>query len=316
MITVESDPSCLTHSSPDIYSYWLATESPNIFRLLRRDWLASGADNGGFLELTVAAFTGNDDDSISVHDLHTDSMYKGTITSSSATTILTDIPWVATMDIDYMNDNTLYGGFYFEGRLTINGVVQPLTIIASPDSLGFADLDVSGVLRISTSLGKNGDYSTLLMKEETKSGNFTFEYRERYFGSSDLTVYTPLASPNITWYYGEAVRSEEQGSNLLTYVADAYNDAPFLNSFERPVYFHGLPWDISFILPELNTVSPAADITVTIQFYNSFNASCGIITTTVDVDALTLDGHIVSLTIDPAQVPAGAVKFTIEITAP
>jgi hypothetical protein len=220
------------------------------------------------------------------------------------------------MDIDYMNDNTLYGGFYFEGRLTINGVVQPLTIIASPDSFGFADLDVSGVLRISTSLGKNGDYSTLLMKEETKSGNFTFEYRERYFGSSDLTVYTPLASPNITWYYGEAVRSEEQGSNLLTYVADAYNDAPFLNSFERPVYFHGLPWDISFILPELNTVSPAADITVTIQFYNSFNASCGIITTTVDVDALTLDGHIVSLTIDPAQVPAGAVKFTIEITAP
>jgi len=312
MITLISDPACKTHSAPDVYSYWLATESPNIFRLLRRDWLASGANNGGFLELTVIGFSGNDTDSISVHDLFNNSMYTGTITTSSPTTILTDIPWVATMNVDYMNDNTLKGGYYFEGRLTINGVIQPLTIIASPDTFGFADLDISGILRISTLLGKDGDYSSLLMKEEVKSGNFTFEYRERYYGSSVTDPYTPLASPNITWYYVEAIRSEEQGSNCIGFVTDPFNDAPFFNSFEHPVYFHGLPWDISFILPELNT-SPS-DVTVTIQFYNSYNVPWGTVTTTLD--ASNISGHLVSIAIDPTQVPDGATKFTIEIITP
>jgi hypothetical protein len=117
----------------------------------------------------------------------------------------------------------------------------------------------------------------------------------------------------VVWYYGECVRSEEQGSNLHEYVTDAFNDAPFLNSFTEPVYFHGLPWDISFILPE------GPDITVTIQFYNSSGGTVGApLVTAVDVDlaspSLSLDGHICSLTIDQTMVPVGATYFTVEIT--
>ena len=126
-----------------------------------------------------------------------------------------------------------------------------------------------------------------------------------------------MASPNVVWYYAECVRSEEQGSNLHEYVADVCNDAPFLNSFDKPVYFHGLPWDISAILPELNTVSPAADITVTIQYYNSYNTVVGAPQIYhVDVDSNDLDGHVVSICPDATLVPTGAVKFTIETTAP
>ena len=329
MITVISTPACSVACtpvvSPAIQSYWLATESPNNFRLLRRDYLVVPAsaydDGGGIMGMTlVTPFTGNLGDNVSVHDITTDAILTGIVTSWGGGVLGVAIQFVAGMDIDYVNDNTQYSGFYFEARLVINGIVQPLTIIASPDTYGYADIDVSGVLRISTSLGKDGDYSTLVMKEETKSGNFTFEYRTRWFGKSDVEAvnpYIPLASPNVVWYYAECVRSEEQGSNLHEYVADVCNDAPFLNSFDKPVYFHGLPWDISFILPELYTVSPGVDITITIQFYNSYNTVVGAaLVYTIDVDSNDLDGHVVSLSINPTLVPAGATYFTAQITAP
>ena len=230
--------------------------------------------------------------------------------------------WLATESPNlfrFLTDEHLtYQGFYIEARLTVNGVQLPdqLNIIASPNVAGNADLDVSGVLRTVTSLGKDGDYSTLVMHEETKSGNFTFEWRTRWFGKSDdeaVNPFVPEATPDVVWYYGECVRSEEQGSNLHEYVTDAFNDAPFLNSFTEPVYFHGLPWDISFILPE------GPDITVTIQFYNSAGGTVGApLVTAVDVDlaspSLSLDGHICSLTINQTMVPVGATYFTVEIT--
>jgi len=234
--------------------------------------------------------------------------------------------WLATESPNifkfFTDEHIANQGFYIEARLTANGVQlsDQMNIIASPNPAGYADLDVSGVLRTLTSLGKDGDYSHLIMKEETKSGIFTIEFRTRWFGKSDdetINPFIPEASPNVTWYYGECVRSEEQGSNLHDYVATTFDDAPFLNSFTQPVYFLGLPWDISFILPEC---SPA-DITVNIQFYNSYNAPVGaLLTYSQDVDltspSLSLDGHICSLRMDSAIVPTGAKYFTAEITSP
>jgi hypothetical protein len=156
------------------------------------------------------------------------------------------------------------------------------------------------------------------MKETTKSGRFNFEYRAAWFGSDEpwegVALTSPLASPPILidWYYAESVRSEEQGSNLHDYVADTLNDAPFLNQFENPVYFLGLPFDISFILPEQALVSPTSDITVTISIYNSNNLLLSTIVELIDVAAL--EGYVCSLNIDPATIPAGAAFLTAEIT--
>jgi hypothetical protein len=224
------------------------------------------------------------------------------------------------------DEHLIYQGFYIETRLTVNGTQLPdqMNIIASPNPAGYVDIDVSGVLRTVTSLGKDGDYTMRIMKEETKSGVFTFEYRTRWFGKSDdesVNPFIPEASPNVNWFYGECVRSEEQGSNLHDYVATAYYDAPFLNLFDQPVYFHGLPWDISFILPELNTTGLGSDGNVSIRFYNSVNAPVGIVLNyPFDVDlgspSISLDGHICSLTIDQTLVPVGATYFTAEISVP
>jgi hypothetical protein len=328
MVTLISTPEYVKQVSPEIVSRWVATESPNNFRLHRHDFdIVSVANNGGYLQITVGAglFTGQEADVISVYNKTLDAMYLGTVeTGSTDTVIETDIPFITGFDptdtaldperlITYVNDETLHGGYYFEGRLTINGVLNSLTIIASPDSYGYADLDVSGILRITTSLGKTGDYSDLIMAETNKSGNFFLEYRECWYGSAN--AYVPAeGSPAPLWYYAEAVRSEEQGSNLYEFVADDDNDAPFLNSFERPVYFAGLPFDLSFILPERALLSPTGDISVTIRSYNSNNTL--LTTQSFAVTADQLEGHVCSLTIAPTAIPDQASYFTAEITAP
>jgi hypothetical protein len=237
-------------------------------------------------------------------------MFVGTVVSmaSPATAIVTDIPWVAGAVIDYVNDNTLYGGYYFEGRLTVNGVVQALTVIASPDTKGKANVDVSGVLRIMTALGKTGDYSVLIAAEPTKGGTFTFAYRGCWYGSAE--AYTEETN---VWYYVEAVRSAEQGSNMYDFVPSEAQDAPFLNAFAQPVFFTGLPFDLSFILPKL-AGSPAPDLTVTVKRYDANNTELS--STVTIVSAAAYEGKVCSLRIDPATIEATAAYMTAEITTP
>ena len=156
------------------------------------------------------------------------------------------------------------------------------------------------------------------MKETTKSGKFGFEYRDAWYGSDNdweaVEILSPATSPPtlIDWYYAECVRSEEQGSNLHDYVASDINDAPFLNQFEQPTYFLGLPFDLSFILPEQALITPASAIHVEINIYDSNNLLLDTIAEDVDADAL--EGFVCSLNIDQASIPVNAAFMTAEIT--
>ena len=318
MITLISTPAVADTVDPTLLYRWVATESPINFRLFRSDWTVSlEANNAGYLDITlviVGAFPGAIGDSVSVYNFYNDTMYTGLITNVVAGLISTDIVWEATMDIRYMNDNTLYGGYYFEARLTINGALEGLTVIASPDSYGYADVDVAGVLRIHTSLGKTGDHSALLMTEPTKSGSFSVEYRGCWYGSNELWTGAddepPITSPPVanTWWYGECVRSEEQGTNLHEYVPSAQQDAPFLNSFDRPTYFLGMPFDITFINPDAGLTTA----TVTIKIFNSANTQLGPDQVTA-VAVAALEGYFNSLNIDATTIPTGADHMTAKI---
>jgi len=313
MITILSDPSHILQVSPEVVSRWLATESPNNFQLQRKDFIVSScASSGGspeYVELVLSsAFTGAIGDVIAVYNAADGAMYTGTITAiaSPATTVTTDIPWATGFDASYLNDDTLHDGYYFEGRLTVNGVLQALTIVASPDTFGKANLDVSGVLRIMVSLGKTGDYSTTLAAEPTKSGSFTLEFRECWYGYEGTYL-----TENNTWYYVEAVRSAEQGSNLYDFVPTDVSDAPFFNSFAQPVYFLGLPFDISFLLPPQAMTSPAGQLQITISHYNANNTLLSSNVSLVDLGSL--EGFVNSLNIEAATIEASAAYLTAEI---
>jgi hypothetical protein len=319
--TLISTPACYTATSPPVVSRWVATESPNIFRLLRQDWTVnSQANAGGYLQVVVdGTFTGLEGDSIQVYNETNNEVLSGTITAIAGNTITTDILWVAGTVITYLNDNTLYPGFYFEGRLTINGILEELTIYATPDRFGYADIDISGLLRIKTSRTKLGNYTTDLTAETVKSGRFSFEYRPCWFGSDNEWIpeggsISP-PSDEILWYYCEAVRSAEQGSNLQEYVPNENSDVPFFNQFERPVYFFGLPFDISFILPSLPELSPSAEIVITKRIYNSVNTQLGAdIVTYVNVDSLS--GYLNSLNVNQSEIPEGAAYILLTVTLP
>jgi hypothetical protein len=314
MIHLISTPEYVDPANTNVICRWLATESPNNFRLQRRDWQVGTPVNvGGHLQVTCTTdYTGHAGNSIAVYDLATGSMKVGEIVSVSVglRDIITDIPFITGINPTYLNDDTLHAGYYFEGQLTINDVTHPLTIVASPDSFGYADLDVSGILRIVTALGKAGNYTLPLVRETNKSGKFQFEYRECWYAS--LTTSPPMyeLEPNI-WYYAECVRSEEQGSNLHDYVANVLNDAPFLNMFTQPVYFVGLPFDLSFILPEIPSVSPPYDISVVIEIWDSNGNKLYSQTSAIDIDSL--EGYVNSILINPAIIPNGAAYLTVEI---
>jgi len=319
--TLISTPACYNATSPAGIFRWVATESPNIFRFLRQDWIISSQVNaGGFLQVVAdGTFTGLEGDSIQVYNITNNEMLSGTITVIAGNTITTDIPWVEGTVITYLNDNTLYQGFYFEGRLTINGILEALTIYASTDKFGYADIDISGLLKIKTSKTKIGDYTTDLAAETTKSGRFSFEYRPCWYGSNEIWIPEGGAisppSDEILWYYAEAVRSAEQGSNLQEYVPDENSDTPFFNQFDRPVYFYGLPFDISFILPAIAVSSPPTEVTITKKIFNSVNTQIGgdIVT---NVDITDLSGYINSLNIDQATIPEGAAYILLTVTLP
>ena len=324
MIELISTPAYPSPGSPDTAEQWLATESPNNFRLQRKDWgvIASSDPVGSPSVLVVTLdsdFTGNIGDDIAVHDSVLDIMYTGKVVSiaTPSDTITTDIAWLPAMsNIDYLNDNTLHGGYYFEGFLTINGAPQTLTVIASPDTKGIADLDVSGVLRITTQIGKIGTYGIdpvtkvydpllIIQKETNKSGSFTFKYRECWYGSSEL--YT---EEGTTWYYVEAVRSEEQGSNLHEFVPSDITNAPFFNSFERPVYTPGLPFDLSIFVPG---TTPHTTSTIIIKRYDATKTLLG--QTSVDMALASLKGFLCSVAINTTSFEATVSYLTCEITS-
>jgi len=90
------------------------------------------------------------------------------------------------------------------------------------------------------------------------------------------------------------------------------NDAPFFNQFAEPVYFRGLPFDLSFILPEQWITSPSVDLTVTIMVYDSEH---NLLSTIVEnISSFLLDGHVCSLTINSSDIPVGTAYFTSVIT--
>ena len=157
-----------------------------------------------------------------------------------------------------------------------------------------------------TSLGKTGDYTSLIQSETTKSGKFTFAYRGAWYGSDES--YTQESN---TWYYAEAVRSEEQGSNLYEYAPNDSGDVEFLNSFDQPVFFPGLPFDLSFICPDMADSSPASQLQVILRHYNASNTLLS--TNTTLVDPATVKGRVCSLSIDPSGIEESASHLTAEI---
>lgn len=314
-------------------SRWVATESPILFGLQRNDlsdqqivrdeYITSSEDSGGFLKLIITwheeDFLFYEGDSVSVHDATTDTMLTGTITTvGEDASLILSIPWVAGTDIDYLNDNTTKPNYYFEVRLTINETLNALTVIASPNSFGYAEIDVSGVLQTVLTAGKVGAETGAIVAETNKSGWFTVEVRECWYYSSES--YTEEGN---TWNYAEFVRSAEQGGNLEEYVPDyvdespagTFNyDNPICNLFTRPVITEDLPFSLSYLQGMAEAGSPAVVETVTyyVRQYNSLNVLIDTLSNTISVTDVEM-GRLCSCNIDTSILLPNCAYITFEL---
>src|SRR5512137_1423631 len=104
MITLISTPEYHEPTDLSVISRWLATESPNNFRLLREDYivvLGTSVNSGGYLQFRLSSsYDGLVTNDIAVYDFTTNSMKVGTVTiiNTAVVTddlITTDILWVA-----------------------------------------------------------------------------------------------------------------------------------------------------------------------------------------------------------------------------
>jgi hypothetical protein len=320
-LTIESTP--LVGSSR-----WVATESPVLFGLQRKDKSSLTTDNNaGFLRVHILDYliadSFNIGESVSVHDATTDTMITGLVTDLAVDAGVTfDIPYVAGMNIDYMNNNTMKPGYYFEAQLTINDLLNSLTVVASPDIYGYADIDISGILQTVILRGKSGDETVDgIVVENNKSGRFEVAFRECWYGSSES--YTDEGN---FWNYAEFVRTKSQSSNLEELTPDYVNESPagtfnysnpLCNLFEKPVFFRDLPFSLSYLqgMSELGSPPPVSEQVkfILIQYFAD-GSVLGTKTIYTNVDANNM-GRLCSVNILPEWIDPATAYFTFELTS-
>lgn len=289
-------------------SKWLATDSPIVFEVQRKDNnIATTVNNGGKTRITLSTsnslFYLSVGEFISIHDAVSGvSFITSVLTKHSDTDYTLNIAY-ASQQFSYYVAYQKPVNYFFEVKLNVNGVEQSATARFTPQLNGLAKCDISGYLQTYVSDDKVGTYSDDFTAETNQSGNFTFAVSENYIGNTNTTYLVN----NNTWHYVKAARSIEKGTNVAEFVPNLEAQAEFLNYFEEPTYWIGLPFDISFVYSELLAGKPVQLIE---KHYNSLNVLLS--TQTKNVDA-ALIGKLVSAAIKAESIEPTCDYITLSL---
>jgi hypothetical protein len=310
MIEVVSTPAAVIDAtvSPAEVSYLVATESPVVFGIQRKDGIIVAVQSvisppdETYIEYS-GGFEASVGDSIALYDSLNDVMINTTVlTVDSPTEIIVDLAFDAryATDLTYFLNLTQRANYYLECRLKVNGTYQTTTMRFSPNTKGYVKADIAQFLSSEVTGEKTGNYIENSAAETNQSGSFTFEYRERYLG--DTNTWTEEGN---TWYYIFFVRSKEQGSNLYEYVATANTEGAFVNIFEKIPWTVGTPLDIQFWW------NPAfAALKGTLKIYSAANVLLDTITIALDT---ACTGYLTSVKVSQDTIPELADHMTLEI---
>lgn len=131
----------------------------------------------------------------------------------------------------------------------------------TPDSTGFLMADVSGVIRSRVDTTADPNQVTLNKANKGISGSFKFGYGASWIYTDDV-ITTPVTLPEVidkyNYYWLSAAQQidgnisagmDGLGQNMKDYVPKNLSGsaAKFLTAFERPTYFEGFPFFLSFI---------------------------------------------------------------------
>lgn len=262
-----------THIETGLPCRWSSSRLPYLFNLSRQDaQITNIADIGGFVAIGIQGIQ-MALIPIAVDDVVTFVSYDGVYKSAGKiTTIIqngtpdyyftTDIPFIGNAVSGYVNFS-IRENYKFKIRITttIEGIVSEIGQYSiTHNKLGEAVVDVQNALTLPNEK-VNFFAFDVVNKKDLFSGlsNFNIEYKDIFFVNEILMETTAYAMYPFTYYVVDGVKYllQKYGQNFCDYVMQettATTLAKFLTEFEKPVYFAGYPFSLSFIFPaELGT---------------------------------------------------------------
>jgi hypothetical protein len=262
MINVVTYPQKTINGQVSEVSKWNAVHHPIQFEIQRQDRSVISATQYSPTQVTIffnGTFEGIVGDSIYFES----GIFKGTgvvavIGFSGVTSgIIVDFV-VATYSVQlggFLNFVSYRSSYYIE--TTIFGVDETPayyevgTSINKPDATGRAKIDVSAFLKTIVSYQDTFEYNQLNKSDLSQGGQFNIQYREGYNGTTG--AWSGISTSNL-FYYVNASKQIQQvyGANMGEYVPfdTAFTTEPkakFLSDFNKPTYFPGFPFSLSFI---------------------------------------------------------------------
>jgi hypothetical protein len=194
-------------------------------------------------------------------------VYQGIYTVFSVTNeyIVLDTPYIGVGGTGWVNLVDRLQNFKAYIKI-YDGVTNVLIdeLRLSPDSTGLLIADVSGILRKQLNTTADPTQSTINKANKGISGSFRIGYGASWlYVSEEITtdVTSPEVIVNEKYYWLSAAKQIDGdialgmsgiGQNLKEFVPKnlASSEAKFLTMFERPTYFDGFPFFLSFIYDE------------------------------------------------------------------
>ena len=265
-LSITSYPQAVVDNDNLKISKWCAVHQSIKFGMLRTDYDVQLFYNTSTLIMIAVITSGTVIDSFVAGD----EIYLNTANGSAKFTVASySFPNIIYCEPQAINYNpSLYG--YMNVLSRTNYFVRTLvwgvdsanqyyyigTSINKPDSTGAVLVDVSTFLKQAVGYENEFGYDAVNEKDLSQGGQFNITYNENWVGTEG--DYAAVSPDNLRFFVNAAKQIQDlYGSNMGAYVPfylsaspEVDDNALFLSDFEKPTYFPGFPFDLSFIYSE------------------------------------------------------------------
>lgn len=291
-VFITATPTRANKETP-LISFWNCSRHPVIFTFQRIDWfVGTYSNNAGKLRITLinppstsVFYNAQVGSLLAIGDNNNNYNKVATITavvSAGTPDFIFDTNidfngtpisggWVNLLDVlNYYVDVVIYGKPGLTGQEVPFGSAR-----VSVNAMGKGMLDVQEYLNGYNKKINGYEYNQRNEMDPYVWGQYRLEYRERWVGK----IVGAYLVNSQTFYYVDATKylKSPYGQNLCDYLPFNYNltnKAKFLTDFEKPTYWQGLPFSLSFILP-IELTAGTIGITANEEQFDKAGASLG-----------------------------------------
>jgi hypothetical protein len=266
MITITKRPERFHKKYDDRFSRWNCSRHPYLFEFLRQDIVVSSVVNlNGNIAFSISLFQHPDALQIAQGEQVYFSALDGVFNVLSSQTAF----FFQVIEIDASFDPNITSGFlnllkrnnyFIEIKLRgLNAIgnqddVSFGTARITPNTQGVAKFDAQNFLNNFVSKENLFEYDVLSWRDPACYGSFEFSFREVYRDSNNVEL-----NDKTKYFFIDATKYllEDYGQNLCDFTPFNLNvnnydtilvqRAKFLCDFERPTYFVGYPFSLSYI---------------------------------------------------------------------